>query len=161
MTRPNRPDRGFGYAIDYNREIALDLKTLADIEHLITHGLLKPDAVATTGYAFSIADAALQGGEWLARLGITEDERHAIAWERELPDASFEKLGIPLTEPTGNWYRCADTAYKRLAALAGDWGNDLPTLAEAKRIRAKAKADLARHRRNQLKYDPLSVGRSR
>jgi len=154
--RPQRPDRGFGYAIDYNREIAMDLRTIADTEHLIAQRLLKPDSWPT-GYAFSVADAAIEGGEWLERLGITEDERHAIAWERECSDDAMLTRGIPLTQPTGNWYARADAALKRIADLVRGWGNDLPTLAEMKRLRSKAKADLARHRRNQRKYDPSSA----
>ena len=153
--RPRRPDRGFGFAIDYNREIALDLKSIADAEHLITRSLLKPHSWPA-GYAFSVADAAIEGGEWLARLGITEEERHAIAWERECSDDAMRALGIPLTQPVGDWYKRADGALGRIAELARGWGSDLPTLTEAKRLRSRAKASLARHRRNQSKFDPSS-----
>lgn len=111
--RPRRPDRGFGYAIDYNREIALDLRSVADADHLIARGLLKPDSWPA-GYAFSVADAAIEGGEWLARLGITEDERHAIAWERECSDDAMRARGIPLTPPVGDWYRRADEDDRRV-----------------------------------------------
>ncbi len=145
---------GWGFAIDYDKEIAADLALLADVETCLERGWVKPDGYA---YCFSLTDLALSSAEGAALVGLTDVDRACLGDAHELPEAEFARLGIPPLEYTdtgetpGQWYRRGDAIAKRLAESTA-WSSDLLTREQLAKWRKKSKADLARHRRNQTKF---------
>lgn len=151
--------RSFGYALDYDREIKADLATIADVENVIARGWLMPDDVAATGIVYDLAWHLVSNEAAAAAFGIGLEERLALAWTMEYSEAMIALAGLPLRDPAiEKWYRVGDDIARRVNAATG-WANNLPTLAQAKKCRSKAKADLARHRRNQAKFEPTKAVR--
>lgn len=144
--------QGWGFAINYDREIAADQATLEDAERCLLRGWIKPDAFEADGRAYSLAWHLISNPQAAAEFGVGEEERLALAWTLEFAETTIVAAGLPARDPLlPDWYRVGD----RLAARIGQatsWASDLPTLVLAQRWRRKAKSDLARHKRNQAKY---------
>lgn len=136
--------KGWGYQIDYERAIADDRRQIASLEGLAARGLL---GVAPDEYlwARAIADDAVA-----ATFALTLADRKALAYwlnyrPEELP-AAIEAADLPP--------RWGARAVAIETALTAVWPNSstLPTADEHRRALRKAKADLARHLRNQATY---------
>ena len=139
---------GWGYAINYEKEIANDLALIADLENCVARGWVTPEGCEW----ISLQRAALDGGSWLERLGLTEDDRRCIAEYCEISDLECQCLGISLAGLPDDWYWRAETILKGMDA-ATEWSGGLLALPEIKKARARAMASLSRHRRNARKPD--------
>lgn len=148
-----RGRHGFGYAIDYDRAIAADLAEIADAERCLERGWLKPDELEAGGIAYSLADHVLASTANAASLGMDDHDRACLADALEYSEAAFAHLGIALETVTDNraWYRHGDALARRVSAATG-WSSDLRTRERVTLALRKARASLARHRRNKSKY---------
>lgn len=146
--------RGWGFKLDYAKEIAADLATIADVEHCLERGWIKPADIAG-GRAYGLADHVLASTANAATLEMTDEDRACLADTLDYSEEAFDRLGLQKVEPTGDWYRRGDALAKRINAATG-WSSDLLSREALTRWRKKARADLARHRRNQTKYGEVS-----
>lgn len=139
----------WGYALDYDKEIATDAKLLASLERARDAGWVK---IHDPSYSYQLHDLMLDRPEIAAAFGLTDEDRTCLADVLDLTSKEFVARGIPSvrsTESDGAWYRRGDAIAKRVLAA---WEGDLYTAAELKKLIAAAKATLARHRRNKGKY---------
>jgi hypothetical protein len=140
----------FGYALDYNKEIAADEERLARLERARDAGWVKK--TCDPSYSYGLHDLMLERREIATAFGLTVEDRACLADALELPLDALIARGIPVLipeEPPGPWYRRGDAILKRIVAA---WDGDLYTAAELKKQISHAKATLARHRRNKGKY---------
>lgn len=133
---------GWGYAIDYDKEIARDIAELAAVERYLALGVFADPALVADGIHDSLAHRVLRDPAAATALGLTADDRTALAI---LLDAPLSDGPLP-----DGWYNRARAVAAKLDAL---WADALLTVDHAKRLRSKVKTDLARHRRNKAKYD--------
>lgn len=134
-----KPARGWGYKIDYAKEIANDLREIAMVERHVPLAAALTDEERAMGPFhlslphFLVADAATRA----PLLGLTLEQAVELAW--------YWDLGLPdAPEPAPGWYRRAADQERRLEAEFGDFVfRDTST--------SKLRARLARHRRNQGK----------
>lgn len=140
---------GFGYAIDYAKEIAADEARIAELSSdlfvRIARELMPAAEAACPNYrgwnAYQLLTYSAEGAPARAAvLGLSLSE--ARAWVYFCNDAP-EDFGLGDVQ-TGD-YAVGHAVDKRLDRI---WGY---TEAERKKALAKAKASLARHRRNAAK----------
>lgn len=137
-----RSNRGWGYKIDYDREIALDLENIACAErHLPLAAALSDEERAAGPEHVNIAWFLAADREARAPLlGLTQEQASELLWLWDIDHDStvLERPG---------WYRRARDQEKRLEKEFGGYiQRDAAAAIKAHKVR------LARHRRNKDKY---------
>ena len=136
--------RGFGYTIDYDKEIAQDERELRDLEAIapISRSLASEERTALqNGYAVGLSWILFPTGtpspdpERLSLLDLTPEEAAGLATLFDIPGADGS-------------YRLGETVNKRLHERFGSWLDNLLTEEQRVAQTKKVKARLARHKRN-------------
>ena len=147
--------RGFGYRIDYDKEIAYDLTLIERHERsLKTAGTFTAADLATFPQGLSVLDYLWHEdtrlARWQALTGLEIEDLRCMAH-----DADWEYPGLGSGQsPDGH-----ERGQRARAAAAEGFGTDVvhavtrPPAHERNQLRL-AKAALARHRRNKEKYAP-------
>jgi len=154
-----RSRRGFGFKLDYDREIAADEKLIASMHCLIDNGWFHPTTMIHDGvtidvrsYCYSLIDLALADAGTAVKLDLTLDDLGAIARvldrDHRLPQLDGSVV-VTNEIPTPGTYKRGDAVIKRIESIHQ---GELPEEATARKILKKAKADLTRHKRNKVKY---------
>ncbi len=134
---------GFSYAIDYDKEIAEDLRALARLEQeaalwpLLTpeeQDFARESGSLPTGYLLAMSDPAR-----CTAMGFPPEAADEVAALLDARPMDYDKLA-------DGWYRRAELAVK---AAVERYGEQVGIVTPA--MRTKAKAALARHRRNKAK----------
>ena len=135
-------NQGWGYKLNYDREIETDLQEIAQVERHV------PIAATLTEAERAMGSFALGIHHWLMAdvstraplLGITESDAHDLAW--------YWDSGLPeSTEPAPGWYGRAEAISKRLSEQFGDY-----VIRDPAEFLKKLRTRLARHRRNKAKF---------
>ena len=147
--------RGFGYRIDYDKEIAYDLTLIERHERsLKTAGTFTAADLATFPQGLSVLDYLWHEdtrlARWQALTGLEIEDLRCMAH-----DADWEYPGLGSVQ-SADWYKRGQRAW---AAAVKGYGTDdvLEVIRSVEHERNQlrlAKAALARHRRNKEKYAP-------
>lgn len=144
--------RKFGpwsYAINYDAEIANDLREIEALTRVVELQLFLPEKWRAAGFTGNLFFLVLDDADAAARLGLSLEDRAALALHADRFDAYPELDNvIPKGSSYRDWYLRGDAARAKLAWYP--W-TSLLTEAQAKEQLKKAKASLARHRRNKTK----------
>lgn len=145
--------RGFGYSIDYDKEIAYDLRLIERHTRYMTIAETFTAAdLATFPNGLSVLDylwhEETRAARWQALTGLELEDLRCMAH-----DADWEYPGLGAPE-SPDWYQRGKRAWS--AAMKG-YGTDdaLEVIRSVEHERNQfrlAKAALARHRRNKGKY---------
>lgn len=141
MRRSSNP---WGYKIDYDKEIAEDLRCIAIVENQLK--------LAET-FTDKDRDAIARGFIYISSYMAADPERAALAMGLELQHVcdflAWNDYDVPrMREASPGWATRA-AAVERMIRERYDvmfWGRDL------KKTLSKYKADLARHQRNKVKF---------
>jgi len=137
--------RGFGYAIDYAKEIEQNEKEIARFEQMLQRG----DFAPSTRELLSVLDLLIMDQDVRRKLGFTADEVATVAaYYDQYTDEVLERYGLHV--PPDWSLSAARSIDKRIEALGFD--DYLPTEAQVKKWLAVERQRLARHRRNQKQY---------
>lgn len=151
---------GWGYKLDYDKEIASDEKLIAQLKRIIESGWFHPAAMIKDGGVRDISsywvgltalvfmDVARVAPQLNLSLADLSDLAYAI--DQEPSCAQLDGSVVELPEPV------QPGAYKRGKALADRlcdlWEGNLYPETLAQKVLKKTKTDLSRHKRNKLKY---------
>jgi hypothetical protein len=151
---------GWGYKLDYDKEIAADEKLIAQMKRIIENGWFHPISIVIDGSVrdistyscnlmnlvfMDVARVAPQLGLSLADLGDL-----AYAVDQDPSCAQLDGSVVELPDPVQpGAYKRGKVIADRLSEL---WEGDLYPAALAQKVLKKAKTDLSRHKRNKLKY---------
>jgi hypothetical protein len=151
---------GWGFKLDYDKEIASDEKLIVQLTRIIENGWFHPTAMIKDGisrdistYSISLTalvfmDVARVASQLALSLADLSDLAYAADHEFSCPQLDGSVVELPEEVQPG--------AYKRGAAIADRlttlWEGDLYPEALVQKVLKKAKAGLARHKRNKLKY---------
>jgi hypothetical protein len=136
--------------IDYDKEIAADLKLIADLENIAARGWFRTPETKP-GYQFGLVDLFLENREKARAFDVSDDDLECYAWVADFSIAGLDLYGFKRTDLGPGWYGRGEALAKKIAAASG-WAGDLLSVEEHANNLKKAKASLARHRRNQKKY---------
>lgn len=144
---------GWGYKIDYAAAIRDDEATIAALTEEIAHGWYQVELPTSnpdfpTWTAVTLRDVVFHVPGAAARAGLTPTDVADLAWYCEIDPARLVAAHGDLPEETKGRFgydRGKDLAARLDRVLQKDE-------ATAKRALQRAKASLARHRRNQLEY---------
>ncbi len=137
-----RLNAGWGYKIDYDKEIAEDLAYIAQVErHVALAAVLTEEERAKGSNHLWFTNFLFSNIEQRAPLmGLTETEAREMAW--------FDDVSLPReTEPAGGWYGRAEANMKRLEKEIGTW-----IISDPQALLKKLRVRLARHRRNKERF---------
>jgi hypothetical protein len=148
--------KGFGYAINYAKEIAYD-QSMIDI-------LSNPTLIAVCALVTDNTFASLEPWEWLVNdnaqdgiLPVKQIASRANLFGLTLQNVSdlmaYLDMGeIPgLPEVSKDWYKQGKEMQAKISTIFTPAFPYVMTEAKRKKALAKYKSDLARHKRNQLK----------
>lgn len=138
-----RSNRGFGYAIDYVKAIA-EAQRVVDYYARPELDVLAPVAATLPAYHHNAVDILIVAPHLASTLGLSADDLRAIYFTCDLPGERYTAAG--LSDPLPEDFRRGEAIIKRLDL---EHTPDPVTLQERRR---KAKADLARYKRNQAKH---------
>lgn len=153
--RPRFPAGGFGYALNYDKEIANDEAEIAAYERALAHDYTKPNSMQVEGYYYPIWQLAFESRAIAKSIGLSGRDVGALADYIEMSEAQIVAFGhwhnaLEVPETGRAWHERGKAA---LAKCTEAWPyDDLLSVAQLKRARSKAKAALARHMRNREKY---------
>ena len=140
--------------IDYDKEIADDLKRIADLEKVKAMGwFLSPEHAARRNeYHFDLIGLFMENREKARAFDISDDDLEAYAHVADYSEAGLKLYGFSddYAFPSGWWQR--GEAFAKKVSASTYLGVELLTEAQHVDHLKKAKASLARHRRNQKKY---------
>lgn len=151
---------GWGYKLDYDKEIAADEKLIAQLTRIIESGWFHPATMIKDGAARDISnywvgltalvfmDVARVAPQLGLSLADLSDLAYAIDHEFSCPQLDGSVVELPEEVQPGA-YKRGKVIADRIVAL---WEGDLYPEAMAQKVLKKAKTDLARHKRNKLKY---------
>lgn len=159
-----RSRHGWGFKLDYDREIKFDEALIVSMTTLIDNGWFHPTTIVLDGvvidvrsYHYSLIDLALADAfGTAAKLGLTVDDLGDIARTRHRDHRLHQLDGsVVVTSETATpgAYQRGDKLLERIVSIHE---GELPDEATAHKILKKAKADLARHKRNKAKYGPVA-----
>lgn len=138
--------RGWGFAIDYDAEIANDLAEIAAVERHVplVDKLTLKERLWVKQYGHLSVESFLFGfgklEERAALLGLSLDEAYDLAQLRDI-------VLLEVPDRVGSWYSRAEQISKRLEE---QFGADI--VLEPRAVLMKLRARLARHRRNKRKF---------
>jgi ABC-type transporter Mla subunit MlaD len=134
---------GFGYAIDYDQSIA-DAQARIDYYARPVLDVLAPVAATLPTYHHNVIDILVVAPHLASALGLSADDLRAIYKVCDLPVEMYTAAG--LTAPTPGDYRRGEAICKALNM------EHTPDPERLKEERRKARADLARYKRNKAKF---------
>ncbi len=138
MTRRLSP---WAYKIDYDKEIALDRKTIAWCDQVAPLSAAMPHAWKMLNFTPSQMAVA---PEFASFFGLTDGGRLDLAKYLDID------CGRTLIDRPDGWYERGRAVHERISS---EWGTEgVPDLARLKKMRSDAVAALARHRRNQAEF---------
>ena len=153
---------GYGFAINYDREIKADHDLVTQMTRLIENRWFHPATMVKDGiardissYSISLIDLALMDVKvTAAQLGLSLDDLSDIAYaaDRDFSSVQLDGSVVELPHETPGAYKRGEVIVDRLEAI---WAGDLYTEELLRKVLKKAKADLARHKRNKAKHDPV------
>jgi hypothetical protein len=136
----------WGYRIDYDKEIANDLKEIAAAErHIPLAQVLTKQERDGAWFNLSVVAflfANVEQRSPLLKLSATDVAD--LWWYCEL-DASWSEYDVP--EPSSGWYSRGEAINKRLVAEFGEYVHGDP-----QKLIKKYRAALSRHRRNKVRH---------
>lgn len=147
-----RAQYSWGYKLDYAKEIANDLREIAQAErHVPLAAVLTEQERAKGAWHldvlwFLLADIPGR----MALVGVTAEEVRLLVWLLDFDgyDAELKHLGVdPDERPAGGWYGRATAVATRLQEQF-----DTCVIRDPQPLLKKLRARLARHRRNQGKF---------
>lgn len=146
----------WAYQVDYDKEIANDEAEIARCTRALELGLHK---LTDDGYGWSLADlcivSTVEPQNKLSEADIAHArqvvERLGLSRVDIANLAAYVESNVPIAnEAQTGWYALGQMVHSRLLT---EWPDDLMSTAERLRLRLKqAKAALARHRRNKVKF---------
>jgi hypothetical protein len=151
---------GWGFKLDYDKEIAADEKLIAQLTRIIENGWFHPTTMIQDGsprdisgnYAGLTTLVFMDIGRMAPQLGLSLADLSDLAWAVDQDPSCVQLDGstVELPEPVQpGAYKRGKAIADRLVAL---WEGDLYPEALAKKVLKKAKTDRSRHKRNKLKY---------
>lgn len=149
----------FGYTINYDKEIASDDLEIAACDRALAHGYAKPEAIAARGYYYPLWRLAFEDAAVANSLELSKRDLYALADYAEIDERDYAAYGLTHETPEVPETRSAflERGKAALAKCTAAWPyDDLLTMAELKRCRARAVAARSRHRRNKEKYGRTS-----
>lgn len=154
---------GWGFKLNYDREIKADQDLITRMTNLIENRWFHPatmikDGVAhdISNYSISLIDLALMDVKvTAAQLVLSLDDLSDLAYaaDRNFSQAQLDGNVVELPHENPGAYKRGEVIVDRLEAI---WAGDLYTEALSRKVLKKAKADLARHKRNKAKHDPVA-----
>jgi hypothetical protein len=134
-------NQDWGYAIDYDKEIANDLREIEQTErHLPLVASLTEAERSGPWYQLDIGSFLVADLARATLLGMTEQEATDLLEFLELTPADAP-------EPERGWYLRGSATWKRTGAMFGSH-----VIRDPKTLLKKLRARLARHRRNQKRF---------
>ncbi len=133
-------NQGWGYQLDYDKEIATDLREIKQTERHIPLAAALTDGERANGGPNIIFFLFDNVAERAPLLGLSLEDATDLAW--------FTDIGMQDTEePRTGWYGRGEAISKRLIEQF-----DHHVIADPQKLLKKLRARLARHRRNQKKF---------
>lgn len=153
-------NRGWGFKLDYDREIAADSKLIEQLTRLIENRRFHPGVmikagfpIDISGYSITLIDLAfLDVMGTAAQLGLSLLDLSDLACVMDREDFAMTQLDgsvVALPEEAQGAYKRGGVLVDRLEKI---WSGDLYSEEKSLALLKKAKADLARHKRNKAKY---------
>jgi hypothetical protein len=151
---------GWGFKLDYDKEIASDEKLIAQLRRIIDSGWFHPATMVKDGnardistYSVCLVDLLFMDVARVApQLGLSLADLSDLAYaiDQDPSCAQLDGNVVELPEPVQpGAYKRGEVIADRLVQL---WEGDLYPEALAQKVLKKAKTDLSRHKRNKLKY---------
>lgn len=137
---------GWGYKLDYDKEIAIDLKEIATAErHVPLAAVLTPEERAMGTWHLDLVSFLFRNVEQRAPLlGLSPGDVADLWWYSDLSPGAYE---YDAPEPTKGWYGRGKIIDDRLREQY-----DAYVLSEPQKLLKKLRGALSRHRRNKVKF---------
>ena len=145
----------WSHKIDYDKEIANDLRYIAYWENIIANEWFLPAQYVGTPVASSMTlmDLFMMDRPKAHAAGITDEELEAFAHVADYTAEGLVLYGFdPEKELPKGWFSLGEACAKKVHELSPFASQVLRTPEEAKKILKLEKGHLARHRRNQKKF---------
>lgn len=138
--------------IDYDKAIAQDLKTIADIENCVARGWVLAAQHAGKPYNMDLFSLFMEEREKARAFNVSDEDLEAYAHMADYSEEGLKLYGFSLdySFPAGWWQR-AKALVARLEAET-QWSGGVRTSEWLAEELKRAKTSLARHRRNQKKF---------